>query len=114
VYQAVAQRAGVVAHLLPVPGHVLLSVEEVPGGRRTILDPWAGGTELSRRDVLNHLAEHDIPQDDRWLEPATPTAMFLRQVVNGIHGLEERERHGSARRLEQLAHLLAGHPAAGI
>tara|TARA_R110002126_G_scaffold75704_1_gene188824 strand:+ start:11906 stop:12826 length:921 start_codon:yes stop_codon:yes gene_type:complete len=114
LYQSVATRAGITAHLLPVPGHVLLAVEEVAGGRRAILDPWSGGTELSRRDVLEHLGLHGITQEDRWLRPARPTSMFLRQVVNSIHGLREHDRRGESRALEVLAHVLADHPQSGI
>jgi hypothetical protein len=114
LYQSVAKRAGITAHLLPVPGHVLLAVKEVAGGRRAILDPWSGGTELSRRDVLQHLGLHGITQEDRWLNPSRPTAMFLRQVVNSIHGLHEHGRRGESRALEVLAHVLADHPQSGI
>jgi len=93
VYQAVARRAGLVAHLLPFPGHVLLEVRE--GGTRWILDPFDGGKILTARQCLLRLATLGIPFRERWLTAASDRDMLARQVHNLVHALGGARPHGA-------------------
>lgn len=99
VYQAVARRAGLTAHLLPFPGHVLLELRD--GGERLIVDPFRAGTLLTPRQCLTQLARHGVPFRERWLTPATDFELLLRQWFNLSNAVDSNPQAKRARRAEQ-------------
>lgn len=109
LYACVGRRAGIQVDLLPFPGHVLVLVHE--GGDRIILDPFGGGTRISEQKCLAYLTVHRLPQRKEFLQPASPTAIFLRQVLNLIQSCKLRGRHQDAHALEQVLHVLSRHHA---
>lgn len=109
VYASVGRRAGLQVDLLPFPGHVLVLVRE--GGDRIVLDPFGGGAFLSEEKCLAYLAVHRLPHRQEFLEPASATAMFLRQVLNLIQSCKLRQRFQEANALEQVLHVLSHHSA---
>jgi regulator of sirC expression with transglutaminase-like and TPR domain len=108
LYQAVARRAGVTAHLLPFPGHVLLELRD--GSERYLVDAYGGGRLMQPRQCLAHLAVHGIPFRERWLTPATDGEMLARQVHNAVRALVQRGRGGESKGLAWALELLT--PAA--
>jgi len=104
IYAAVARRAGVEVGLLPLPGHVLLSVRE--GRGRRILDPFAGGLEVERARVGEYLGRHGIPERPEYLRPASDDVLFLRHVTNLIHSCQRLGRRAEAEELELVARVL--------
>lgn len=109
VYASIGRRAGLQVDLLPFPGHVLVLVRE--GGDRIVLDPFGDGAFLSEEKCLAYLAVHRLPHRREFLEPASPTAMFLRQVLNLIQSCKLRQRYQDASSLEQVLHVLSHHGA---
>ncbi|MFT4542152.1 MAG: regulator of sirC expression with transglutaminase-like and TPR domain [Planctomycetota bacterium] len=100
IYTAVAKRAGIQAHLLPFPGHVLLRIEHE--GERAIVDPFGGGRVLTERKCLSYLASHGLPYRAKWFKPASDTAMFARQVGNLLICHRAARRFGLARTLGRV------------
>jgi hypothetical protein len=109
IYAAVARRAGLRTGLLPMPGHVLLEVDD--GGERVVLDPFGRGRVVSRERAVSYLAGHGVSFRDEWFEPAPDGQLFLRHVLNLINSCKLRGRPADARELELVLRVLAQHPA---
>ena len=105
LYRSVARRAGLRAEILPLPGHVLVRIEE--GVARPILDPFDGGRPLAEADCRSYIARHGIPWNRKWLEPAQPGLILQRQVANTRRSAQERGWSREVRRLTQLHAALA-------
>ena len=101
IYQSVARRAGIEAHLVGLPGHVVLRL--VGKDQRALIDPFRGGTELSERDCLAYLAERGLAFQARWFQDASDLDMLERQIRN--LGISYRRR-GLVRETHLLARVL--------
>jgi regulator of sirC expression with transglutaminase-like and TPR domain len=97
LYQAVARRAGIRAHLVGLPGHVVLRLSGED--RRALIDPFRGGVELSERDCLAYLAGRGLTFQPRWFQDAGDAAMLERQIRNLIASYRRR---GLLREIELL------------
>lgn len=98
LYVEVATRAGMAAYGLDAPAHFLVEVEE-PGGL-LIVDPFAGGRALTRREVLSRLERILIAgarPDGNALPRATPLG-WLDRILRNLEGSFAR-----AGRLEDFA-----------
>ena len=104
IYLFVARRVGLAAGVLPLPGHVVIRVED--GDERRILDAFGGGRILSEAQCRRYLKRNRVPDRPEWLREATDTAMFHRHVVNLIHSLESRGRLAEVRALRQVHEIL--------
>ena len=104
VYAFVARRAKITAELLPFPGHVLLAIEDPSG--QTILDPFAGGVEVSEARIRQYLSQHGVPARPEYFLPASDSLMFLRHVTNLVHSCSQRGRHSEARELSMVQKVL--------
>ena len=80
LYQSVARRAGIRAHLVGLPGHVVLRLWG--NDRRALVDPFRGGAELSERDCLAYLAGRGLTFRPRWFQDASDADMLERQIQN--------------------------------
>lgn len=108
LHALVARRAGVAAELLPLPGHVLLTVEQ--DGRRTLVDAFGGGRTLSEADCVTYLTAHRKPFRTEWLEPAGAKHLFGRQLANLAESCRQRHRFAEARALGAVLRELARRP----
>ena len=110
VYGAIARRLGLVADLLPVPGHIMLRVREVRSGgseggkgggevgphdsvsgdlgaRIAYVDPFRRGRRLApeeiRQFVSENFGDHVLVRSSRdLLEPMEASHVFARMVAN--------------------------------
>ena len=80
LYRSVAERAGIRASLVGLPGHVVLRL--AAGDQRMLVDPFQGGVELSERDCLAYLAERGLSFRARWFQDAGELDMLERQLRN--------------------------------
>lgn len=80
VHAFVARRAGIRATLVPLPGHVLLRVRG--GSQSALIDVFDGGARKSERELLEYLAQHNLPFQPGWFRDADDATMFQRQVNN--------------------------------
>ena len=85
IHLFVARRAGIRAAALPLPGHVMLRLEE--DGRSIVVDPYHGGEPRSPNALLAYLAHHGLRE-------ASDLRLFRRQVANlrRCHELRGRKR----------------------
>lgn len=111
VWVEVARRAGLVAHAIGLPGHVVVSVH----GRW--VDAFDGGTELDRADVERIVrAATGGPLRPEHVQPMTEADLLLR-MLNNIRVLNARtdpSLHRARTRLwaVELSLLLPSHPLA--
>ena len=90
VYIEVARRAGWHVDGVSFPGHFLLRVPGGPGGNDDdlILDPFAGGVEVTEENGRQLLAQHlgqeeaDAPVDPALFEACTPRHLLARMLNN--------------------------------
>lgn len=76
----VAQRCGIRAAAVPLPGRVLLRLYS---GERTLLaDPFAGGKLRTRRECLSYLESRGLPARPEWFLDATPGLLLQRHLLN--------------------------------
>jgi regulator of sirC expression with transglutaminase-like and TPR domain len=101
LYQAVARRAGIRAHLVGLPGHVVLRLSG--SDRHALVDPFRGGAELSERDCLAYLASRGLTFQPRWFQDASDADMLERQIRNLTASYRRR---GLVREIGLLARVL--------
>lgn len=106
IYQAVARRAGIDAHLVGLPGHVVLRLSG--GDRRVLVDPFRGGVELSERDCLAYLAERGLTFQPRWFQDASDLDMLERQLRNLVVSYRRRGLQREIQLLGRVLHALRG------
>ncbi len=92
IHLFVARRAGIRAAALPLPGHVMLRLEE--DGRSIVVDPYHGGEPRSPNALLAYLAHHGLAYRPGWFREASDLRLFRRQVANlrRCHELRGRKR----------------------
>ena len=106
VWTEVAARLGMPAHVLGLPGRVLVLVGE-PEDRHVVVDPWEGGRSLDRAEVLSRAQGMPIT-------PMPANDLLLRLLTN-VRALAARRPPGleaAAVRLwaTELSLLLPRHP----
>lgn len=101
IHILVARRAGIHAAALPLPGHVMLKLEE--DGRSIVVDPYHGGEPRSPNALLAYLAHHGLAYRPGWFREASDLRLFRRQVANlrRCH-----ELFGRSRRVHEIDLLL--------
>ena len=107
VYLLVAQRAGITAGAVALPGRVLLRL--YMGKRSVLIDPFGGGRVRTRRYCLEYLGEHGLVPQVSWFQDATPALLFQRHVLNLMSSCQMRDLHSQSRELHQLAMLIVRH-----
>jgi regulator of sirC expression with transglutaminase-like and TPR domain len=76
----VAERAGLAAAAVPLPGRVLLRLYS---GQRTLLaDPFAGGKLRTRRECLSYLESRGLAARPEWFQDAEPALLVHRHLLN--------------------------------
>jgi regulator of sirC expression with transglutaminase-like and TPR domain len=87
VYKLVAERLGLRAWGVALPGHFLVAVEEAPKSA-LLIDPFAGGRILNREEAHDRLRELFGPEmewSDELLQPASHRHWLTRILQNLLH-----------------------------
>jgi regulator of sirC expression with transglutaminase-like and TPR domain len=106
VYKAVAERLGLKVNGLNSPAHFLAEV--IAGNDRMIIDPFRGGTMLTRdeaRGYIEQLVRQPIPNSAQMFPVATHQAWLARILRNlqNVFSMQQNERDMKAMwELEQL------------
>lgn len=104
IYVFVARRLGLHAAVVPLPGHVMLRLQD--GEERVLLDPFHGGEARSERECLRYLAQNGLSFRASWFRDASDRDMFLRQVRNLRASYKRRGRGNDVRGLDQVIAVL--------
>ncbi|HVM27409.1 MAG TPA: transglutaminase-like domain-containing protein [Mycobacteriales bacterium] len=82
VWVEVAQRLGVAAYPIALPGHVVVGVGD-PDDEHAVVDPFAGGRVLDRDDVDALVVRlTGAPPSPEHLRPVDPVDLLLRLLTN--------------------------------
>lgn len=108
IYLCIARRAKIDAALVPLPGHVMLRLRAA--GKSALVDVFRGGEQKTERDVLQYLAEHNLPFNPSWLRDADDAAMFQRQINNLRASYQRRGLWREVNGLEQVLAALQRRP----
>jgi len=83
LYMACAEATGLKTHGIGFPGHFLVGCLDERRAT-TIVDPFFGGRELRREDLVDHLACEGIPATDLddHLRPSSYPEILVRMLVN--------------------------------
>ena len=86
LFVEVARRAGVRAHGVGFPGHFLARVDDAEGG--VIVDPFAGGATLTRRDLVELLKRvaGKMKFQEAMLD-ATPVRHIVARMLMNLRGI---------------------------
>jgi len=106
LYISVAQRAGIHAGAVALPGHVLVRLH-YGKNRSVIVDPFQNGIVRSRSDCAEYLRKCDLVPQAEWFRDASSEALFLRQLMNLANSNRMRGHRGRARQLKRIAEILA-------
>ena len=83
VFIAAAQKLGIPASGVGLPGHFIVLIEDPEGS--IYLDPFHGGTRLSIDDcaqLVRTTTSYAGPFQKEWLQPVTPLAILTRMLNN--------------------------------
>ncbi|MCI0399183.1 MAG: transglutaminase-like domain-containing protein [Chloroflexi bacterium] len=83
VYIAVAERLGLAAYGISMPGHFIVGVRD--GDRPYLFDPFHRGGRLSQADcarLIQQTTGYEGPFRQDWLEPAAPRDILVRMLNN--------------------------------
>ena len=83
IFLEVAERAGVLAYGVGLPGHFIVAVAD--GASACLLDPFHGGVLLTREDataLVRSVTGYSTAFDPAWLAPVSTTAMLTRMMLN--------------------------------
>ncbi len=103
IYVAVAQRLGLPAYGIALPGHFIVGVEDEAAP--LWLDPFYGGRVLEMEDCRQLVAlttGYEGPLPDRWLQPAEPRDIIIRMLNNLRNTYLLREAWQPAMRVVEL------------
>jgi regulator of sirC expression with transglutaminase-like and TPR domain len=76
----VAERAGLTAAAVPLPGRVLLRLYSGP--RTLLADPFAGGKLRTRRECLSYLESRGLAARPEWFHDAGTAQLLQRHLLN--------------------------------
>ncbi|HEX9018941.1 MAG TPA: transglutaminase-like domain-containing protein [Anaerolineaceae bacterium] len=109
LYVSVAQRLGLPAYGIGLPGHFIVGVYHQ--GQEIYLDPFDAGVRLSIADC-SRLVQQSTGKEDtfqaRWLAAVKPSDMLARMLTNLCNAYIQREDWHSA--IPTLQHLLMVQP----
>lgn len=109
IYIAVAQRVGLPAYGIGLPGHFIVGFYE--DGREIYIDPFNAGVHLSVADcarLVNERSEDDLIFNPKWLSPITPEKLLARMLSNLCNAYIQREEWTNA--IPVIHHLLIVQP----
>jgi len=110
LYVAVAQRLGLKAEGVGLPGHFIVRVDA--GAAPLLLDPFNGGVRLTLADCLHlvhHTTGYDGPLKDIWLQPMSDWDTLIRLLNNLRNSYIQQEKWDLAART--IRHLQILQPA---
>lgn len=93
IYVAVARRLDLPASGVGLPGHFIVSIQDL--SRTIYLDPFNGGVRLSQSECLQlvkHTTGYDGPIKRDWLLPVTPQDILVRMLKNLRNAYVARKR----------------------
>jgi regulator of sirC expression with transglutaminase-like and TPR domain len=109
----VARRVGVEAHVVGMPGHVLVSDGRTPPGQ--LSDPFHRRPRLTPADartILEQVHGGALPWDDGHLAPLAPRAVVARILANLANRFRSDDRHRDEAVALGLRSLVPGVPIA--
>ncbi len=106
LYMFVAERAGIRAGAVALPGHVLVRLY-YGKNHSVIVDPFQSGIVRTRSDCTDYLRKCDLVPQAEWFRDASDESLFLRHIMNLSHSNRMRGHRGRARQLRKIAELLA-------
>ncbi len=109
IYIAIAQRLGMRAYGINLPGHFIIGIYEQ--GSEILLDPFNSGIRLSIPDVARLVREstgRQVAFQPKWLKPITPGDFLARMLTNLCNAYIQREDWRSA--IPVIQHLLLVQP----
>lgn len=109
VYVAVAQRLGLRAYGVGLPGHFIVGVYE--NGSEVLIDPFNAGQRLSAADCARLVHDHSGYEgafQPKWLKPVSPINLLARMLTNLCNAYIQSEDWPSA--IPVIQHLLLVQP----
>ncbi len=109
IYVAVAQRLGMSAYGIGLPGHFIVGVFEA--GSEVLVDPYNSGLRISIADCGRLVREATGSQrhfQPKWLTPTSPLDILVRMLTNLCNGYIQREDWRSA--IPVIQHILMVQP----
>lgn len=109
VFISVAQRLGMLAYGVGLPGHFIAGVYE--NGTQVLLDPFNSGLRLTAADcdrLVKETTSEDKPFNPKWLNPISSISLLARLLTNLCNAYVQREDWQSA--IPVIQHLLMLQP----
>lgn len=109
IYISVAQRIGMRAYGIGLPGHFIVGLFE--DGRQVLVDPFSAGMRLSIADCARLVRESTGFQgtfQPKWIAPISPDALLARMLTNLCNAYIEREEWRNA--IPVIHHLMIVQP----
>jgi regulator of sirC expression with transglutaminase-like and TPR domain len=109
LFVAVAQRLGLNAYGIALPGHFIAGVYQ--DGAQHLVDPFNAGLRISLADCARLVRDstgHKGPFQPKWLAPARPADLLARMLTNLCHAYIQSEQWKQA--IPVLQHLLMLQP----
>ncbi len=109
LFIAVAQRLGLTAYGISLPGHFIAGVYE--GGVEILVDPFNSGLRISIADCSRLVRESTgslRPFNPKWLSPIPPADLLARMLTNLCHAYIQRQDWRNA--IPVIKHLLLVQP----
>jgi regulator of sirC expression with transglutaminase-like and TPR domain len=97
LYACVADRAGLRATCVPLPGHVILRL--YAGPRAVLIDPFDGGRSRTRRECEEYLARHGLAPEAAWFLDAPSDLLLQRHTMNLARSYQGRGLERESREL---------------
>ncbi|TAJ08053.1 MAG: hypothetical protein EPO68_15880 [Planctomycetota bacterium] len=97
LYACVADRAGLRATCVPLPGHVMLRL--YAGPRAVLIDPFDGGRSRTRRECDEYLARHGLAPEPAWFLDAPSDLLLQRHTMNLARSYQGRGLERESREL---------------
>jgi regulator of sirC expression with transglutaminase-like and TPR domain len=110
IYVTLAQRLGIPAYGIGLPGHFIVGVFDK--GREILLDPFNAGLRLSTGDCAELVSEttgEKVAFNPRWLQAVSPQTLLARMLTNLSHAYIQKENWQMA--IPVIQHLLMVQPS---
>lgn len=109
LYVAIAQRLGLPAYGIGLPGHFIVGVYQ--DGAEILIDPFNAGLRLSYTDCARLVKDstgHHGPFQQKWLHPVAPIDLLSRMLTNLCNAYVQREDWDAA--IPVIHHLMRLQP----
>jgi regulator of sirC expression with transglutaminase-like and TPR domain len=109
IYITIAQRLGLRAYGIGLPGHFIVGVYE--DGHQILIDPFNSGVRLSLADCSRRVKEStgfEGAFQPKWLAPVSPNNLLARMLTNLCNAYIQKENWHSA--IPVIQHLLMVQP----